>query len=100
MPSKKQETAVRIEIDGTSYEIDPAKLTWGELAEVETYFDRAIDEINFESARGTLILAYLAKKRKNPRTTLADIEGLGVEDIKEAVPDRPTSTRKSAGSQS
>lgn len=94
---RKPDPAMRIEINGEAYEIDPQNLTWGEMAEVETYFDRSINEIDFESARGTLILAYLAMKRRKPQTTLAELEALPLEAIKEAKPERPTKTPASAG---
>ena len=87
-------TVSAFNIKGKRYEIDvdPSKLTWGEIEDLEVYFDRPLEDVNLDSARATMFLAYLAKRRKDPSTTLDEIRGLSVDQIEgvEDAPKRPT----------
>ena len=86
-------TVSAFNIKGKRYEIDvdPSKLTWGEIEDLEVYFDRPLEDVNLDSARATMFLAYLAKRRKDPTTTLDEIRALSVNQIEgEDAPKRPT----------
>lgn len=89
--------AVRFLIDGESYEIDANNLTWGEAATIEEYFDKSLEDVNLASARGTIMLAHLAMKRKNPNATLADVEALELGKLEAVEAERPTSTPATSG---
>jgi hypothetical protein len=97
---KKQDTVSRFTIEGKPYEIDMDSLTWGEIEEVELYFDRPYDAIDFESARGAMMLAYLARKRKEPGYTLDKMRELPVDSVEATKPERPTKPPAVAGSPS
>lgn len=98
---KKKDTVSRFELDGEVLEIDVAALTFGEMEFAETYFDLPFDDIDWNSARGLLVIAYLAKRRKSPETTLDDLRDIKLSDVKKAPATRPTKRqRKSSGSQS
>ena len=88
--AKPKDSVSRFTIKGGSYEIDADRLTWGEMEEMETYFDAPIGDVELESARATMFLAYLAKRRTEPRTTLDEIRALEIGDIVAAAPERPT----------
>ena len=81
----------RIKIDGVQYEIDGNDLTWGEVELLEKETGKPISQLDFESATTMLVLAWLAKRRKDPMCTLDDLRALPMNAI-EAVEDaNPTS---------
>lgn len=88
--TKPKGSVSRFTIKGKSYEIDADHLTWGEMEDMELYFDAPIGEVELESARATLFLAYLAKRRVEPRATLDEIRALEVGEIVAEAPERPT----------
>ena len=90
-PKEPVDNTVRFKLEGKSFEINPEHLEWGEIEELEIYFDRAYNEIDFESMRGVMFLAYLARKRKEPAFTLDAMRGLKLSDMEDedATP-RPT----------
>lgn len=108
MASTQEETPSTVtvfQIKGKKYEIDadPNKFTWGEIEEMELYFDCPVEDIDFDQGRTTMFLAYLAKRRKDPATTLDEIRSLTVGQITagEDGPKRPTaSPRGKSGSRS
>lgn len=96
---KKTDTVSRFELDDEVLEIDVADLTFGEMEEVEGYFDRGMGEIDWDSGRALLLVAYLAKKRKHPQTTLDDLRDLKISSLQKAKPKRPTKTPAASGTQ-
>lgn len=97
---KTDDGVVRFKIDGSHYEIDVANLTWGEVEIVEEYFDKPFDAVNLESGRGTMILAHLARLRKNPSASLDELRALDLREIASEQAERPTSVPAPAGSPS
>lgn len=91
---KEEETTGQFELDGEVLEFDLSTLTFGEAEELECYFGksqaRIADDGDYESARGTLFIAYLAKKRLDPGTTLDDLRTLKISTLKEVEGERPT----------
>jgi len=98
--AKDGEGISRFEIDGEVLEIDMEQLTLGEIEFVEVYFNVPFEAIDWESGRGVLMIASLAKARKRKITipaamdTLRDVKVTG---IKEAKADRPTEKPESSG---
>lgn len=86
------DNTVRFRLEGKAYEINPEHLQWGEIEELEVYFDRSYDEIDFESMRGVMFLAYLARKRVEPLFTLDDMRRLELSDLEDedSTEKRPT----------
>jgi len=80
----------RFELDGEILEFNLDELSFGEGEELETYFDQPVHEIDFESARGVLWIAYLALKRKHPDTTLDDVREMRLEALQKVDSVRPT----------
>lgn len=98
---KKQDSIVRLKVGDIECEIDMDNLTLGELEEAENYFDRSINEIDFGSIRGTVFLAYLARRRADARWTLEATRALRPDEVEEIKTTRPTKAdRKTSGSQS
>lgn len=93
----KANTSARLELDGEVLELDMNTLTLGEIEEVEVYFDSPIDQVPWDSGRGGLILAYLAKRRRDPDTTLDDLRDVKVSALKEAKLERPTKKTPARG---
>lgn len=103
-PAKKkpEDTIVRFTLEGKTYEIDPVNLEWGEVEEMELYFDCPVGDIDFDTMRATMFLAYLARKRSEPAFTIEEMRRLKVSDLGEDDAPRPTddSGAASSGSQS
>lgn len=98
---KKQDSVSRFTVEGKAYEIDASDLEWGEVEEVEIYFDCPITEVDFDSGRGVMFLAYLARRRKEPSFTLDKARKLKIVDIQGGAPERPTKAASAgAGSRS
>jgi hypothetical protein len=70
------------------YEVDASALTFGEIAEVESHFDRDYDDLF--STQASLAVIYTAMKRTKPTTTWANVEALPVSAPQIAKPKRPT----------
>jgi hypothetical protein len=85
----KKDTTSRFELDGEVLEIDVADLTFGEIEYAETYFDAPFDDIDWNSGRGLLVIAFLAKKRKDPETTMADLRDVRLNQLKQVKKSRP-----------
>jgi len=86
---KSEQATIRIRIEGVEYSLDPESLSWGEIETIETYFGKAFEDVDLASARGAMLIAYLAKKRTDATFTLDDIRRLpmnAVEVIEEPVP--------------
>lgn len=96
--AKTKDSLVRLDVAGRECEIDLEDLTLGELEEAEVYFDRGIGEIDFGTARGTLFLAYLARRRAEPSWTLDMTRRLKPEEVKELKATRPTKGGSKPGS--
>ena len=82
--------------------IDVRALDYGEMAEVEEIFGKPWDQVllaDFNSAKGTILLAYLARRRVDPTFTLDHARRLkpGEIEVKDA---RPTETPDADGSPS
>lgn len=82
---------IKLKVESEVFDLDMDALTWGELAELEevAFGGESIDAINFESARGMIGLAWLARKRKYPQTIIDDLQRLPVGSI-EVVESDPT----------
>ena len=75
------------------------ELTWGELELLEREFDKPLSEIDLESMRAVMVLAWIAKRRVEPQTTLDDIRNLpltAVEVVETEVADSPLDDDASA----
>lgn len=83
--TKKQAESdvTRFELDGQTLEFDIDTLTFGEVEFIEEYFGKSFDAIDaWDSGRGTLVLAYLALKRKNPTTDIDDVRDMQLNLLK------------------
>lgn len=78
-----QDSTVRFKLEGNTYEIDPEHLRFGEIEELEVYFDAAYDEIDFESMRGVMFLLYLARKRVEPAFSLDDMRKIDISSFEQ-----------------
>ena len=101
----EEENSGRFELDGEVLEFDLSTLTFGEAEELECYFGksqaRIAEDGDYESARGTLFIAFLARKRLDPGTTLDDLRSLKISTLKEVEGERPTSSASAtSGNQS
>jgi hypothetical protein len=76
-----EDNLFRCTIVGKAYEIDPSDLTWGEVEELEIFFGCVADDVDLESARGLLFLAWAAKHRTDSSFTLDQARALRVADI-------------------
>lgn len=100
MPARKQaqpDTVSRFKVDGKDYEVDMAKLSFGEIAEVEEHFDKDFDSLH--KAQDLIASLYLAMKRAKPRTTWEDVEALTSDAFEDVTAERPTSTPATSGTQ-
>lgn len=70
------EETLRIRIDGNVFPFSMDTMTWGELAEIETIIGGPIDEVNLESAKGIVALAYVIARRHNELVTIDSIKAL------------------------
>jgi hypothetical protein len=78
MPDKE---VIKIRVRGSEYSLDPESLTWGEIEEMERYFERSFEEIELASGRGAMFIAYLAKRRVDLTTTLDELRALPMTEI-------------------
>lgn len=96
--------ASRFELDGEVLEIDVNDLTFGEVEFCEQYFDRDFESVDWESGRGILVIAALAKARKDetpPEAALHELRDVKVNVLKKAAsPKRPTKTAGDSGAPS
>lgn len=98
---KKADSLTRFELDGEVLELDLNDLTFGEIEILEEYFQCLVEDIPWGSTRSALMLAYLAKRRKDPTTTLDDLRDIKVSAFSEAKSKRPTKAApEDSGSQS
>lgn len=100
MTPRKQaqpDTVSRFRVDGKDYEVDMAKLSFGEIAEVEEHFDKDFDSLH--KAQDVIASLYLAMKRAKPRTTWEDVEALTSDSFEQVEADRPTSAPATSGTQ-
>lgn len=81
--------AVKLNIDGTEYELDVEGLTFGEVEVIEDATGRAFGDLDFDSAKALMGLALVAMRRKNPLVTLDDIRALPLTAI-QPVEESPT----------
>lgn len=88
--AEPEDNTVWVTIEGTTYEIDPSDLSWGEAEEIELYFDCAVDDVDWQTARGLMVLGYLARKRVEPTFMLADMKRLKAKDVEWSDKPRPT----------
>jgi hypothetical protein len=89
-PKQPVDTTARFTIQGKPYEIDPQNLEWGEVEELELYFDCPATEVDFDLTRAVMFLAYLARKRTEPDFTLEEMRKLKMSDLGEDDAPRPT----------
>lgn len=94
-PPKPPETLSRFKIGDKEYEIDVAKLTLGELSEIEEHFDRDFDSLH--KGQDLIARLYLAQKRRKASTTWEDVEGLGDGGFEQVDVTRPTSPPATSG---
>ena len=88
-------TTTKIRIQGVEYEIDPSDLTWGEMETLEQETGKPIGKMDTESATTLLVLAWLARRRKEPLVTLDDMRALPMDAIE--VVDEPDPTPAAEG---
>lgn len=62
-----------LELDGQKLELNIDDLTFGEVEFIEEYFNCALEDVDLESGRGIMILAFLSLQRTNPDITLDEI---------------------------
>lgn len=62
-----------LEFEGQQIEFDLDELTFGEVEIIEDYFGKPLEEVELESLRGVMILAYLELRKTNPDITLDDM---------------------------
>lgn len=67
---------VKIRIDQDVFDLDFDSLTLGELELIEREFDQSITGVDLASARGILVIAWIAKRRANPLSTLDELRAL------------------------
>lgn len=89
-PKQPEDTTARFTLQGKAYEIDPSNLEWGEVEEIELYFDCPVNDVDFESMRAVMFLAYLARKRVEPAFTLDEMRKLKMSDLGDDDGPRPT----------
>jgi len=82
-PAAPKDTTVRFKLEGKTFEIDPEHLRFGEIEELELYFDQSYDEIDFESMRGVMFLVYLARKRSEPDFTLDEMRQIDISALED-----------------
>lgn len=87
---QEEDAVSRFLIEGKPYEIDAANLTWGEVEEVEMYFDCSFEDVDWNTGRGALILAYLAVKRTDENASLDYFRALPIDAIGRDETERPT----------
>ena len=104
-PAKKQaepqsderpKRLIRFSVDGTECEIDLNDLEWGEMEEVEDYFNESINDVDLATAKAHMFLGYLARRRVDPKWTLEKTRKLRASQIVELDPD-PTSAGSESG---
>lgn len=97
MPTKPKvpDTVSRFRVDGKDYEVDMAKISFGEIAEIEEHFDKDFDSLH--KAQDVIASLYLAMKRTTPRTTWEDVEALSADAFEEVEAKRPTSAPATSG---
>lgn len=102
MTAKTKEPDFRFELGGEVLELSMDALTFGEVEFIESYFNAGLGEIDFNTGRGMLVVAYVAKQRIDPTVTLDDLRDVKVSSLKEAPkPKRPTKAKpETAGSPS
>lgn len=74
------DSLITIRVDADQFQIDLQDLTWGEAEELETIIGGSLAE-NMESVKGVIALAFMAKKRKHPLTTIDELRALPMSAI-------------------
>lgn len=93
-----EQQEVELEVGGIACRIDSESLDYGEVFEIERFFERPIGELREEDwngMRGTFVLGFLARRRVDPTFTREQAERLKPGDIKVTgtrpieIPDEP-----------
>ena len=79
--SEAVNTVTRILIEGREYSIDAANLTWGEMELLEKETGVPIGRLEMESATTMLVLAWLARRRREPTCSMDDMRRLPMQSI-------------------
>ena len=77
-------STIRLKIDGEEYEIDPQDLDLGEMELVEEESGQLFDDVNWASAKGILLLTYIALHRRDNSVTLDDCRKIKVRQFEQA----------------
>lgn len=92
------DSVIRLKISGVEYDLDMSELTFGELELIEKESGKSLSDLDTSSATTMLVLAWLAKRRREPLTTLDEMRMLPLSAI-EAVED-PTPAVDADGAES
>lgn len=84
------DSTMKIKVQGVEYDLDMDKLTLGELEEIEDATGRSLSDMDQGSVKTMNALAWIAKRRKAPMTTLDDIRQLTAGDIEVVEDEDPT----------
>jgi len=71
----------RLKVDDKVYDLDFDKLTLGELELIEKEFDKPLSEIDLESIRGILVLAWIARRQVEPLCSLDEMRALPASSV-------------------
>ena len=83
------DSTVTFKIDGAEYSLDVESLTFGEVEVLEDETGKPFGDLDFDSAKALMVLAFLARKRKEPLFTLEEMRALPISAV-EPVEESPT----------
>lgn len=84
------ESVVQFQIDGKTYDLDVESLTFGEVEILEDETGKPFGDLDFDSAKALMVLAYLARRRKEPLFSLEEMRALPITAV-QPVEESPTS---------
>ena len=88
--------SVRFSIEGKEYSLDVDSLTFGEVELIEDATGKAFGELDFDSAKSLMALAWVARRRVEPLCSLDDMRALPISAVQPVEDDvDPTSAGES-----
>jgi len=88
MANEPKNVSLKFEVDGEQYEfLSNEDMTLGEAAEVERYTGKSMAQMADDgmSVQSMIFQLYLSMRKKHPQTTLAQVEGLPMTVINDAI---------------
>lgn len=82
--------SVKFSIEGKTYSLEVDSLTFGEVELIEDATGKAFGELDFESAKSLMALAWVARRRVEPLCTLDDMRALPVSSVQPVDEPDPT----------